>query len=153
VSKNNASEKNAFEALLREKGLKYTHEREAIYKVVSGLEEHFDADTLFASVKKEDQRIARGTVYRTIPLLLESGVIQNSVGKGKSDFFERKAPKGHHDHMICVTCGNVVEYHCPKIETLQDMVCKKHSAKLLFHTHTLFVHCSSCVKKKSISKK
>jgi Fur family ferric uptake transcriptional regulator len=145
--KNSLSKKNPFESLLLGKKLKYTHERQSIYNTVLHLKKHFDAEALFESVKKEDPHIARGTVYRTIPLLLESGVIQNSVGVGKSEFFERKEPKGHHDHMICVTCGTVIEYHCAEIETLQETICKKYGAKLLFHDHKLFVHCRRCVKK------
>ncbi len=147
MSRSRPPEENGFESLLRGKGLKYTHERRSIYGTVSRLKGHFDAEGLYVSVKKENSRIARGTVYRTIPLLLESGVIQNSVGKGKSEFFERKEPKGHHDHMICVSCGAVVEFHCEEIETLQETVCKKYGAKLLFHDHKLFVHCRRCVKR------
>ncbi len=147
MHKDSVSGKNRFESLLQEKGFKYTHERQAIYGVVLHLKGHFDAEALFESVKRKNNRIARGTVYRTIPFLLESGVIQNSVGKGKSEFFERKEPKGHHDHMICVSCGTVIEYHCSEIERLQETVCKKYGAKLLFHDHKLFVHCRRCVKK------
>src|SRR4051812_30204863 len=100
---------NSFEVYLEKKGLKYTRERRRIYQKVHHLASHFDADGLYALLKKEDESIARGTVYRTIPLLLESGAIQTSVGKGKGEFFERSDSKGHHDHIICVTCGKVIE--------------------------------------------
>ncbi|MBI1883347.1 MAG: transcriptional repressor [Chlamydiae bacterium] len=135
---------NSFGAFLEKKGLKYTAVRRSIYEKVSRLSRHFDADELYEILKKEKSNIARGSVYRTIPLLLESGVIQKSVGNGKGEFFERSSSKGHHDHIICVGCGKVIEYHNGAIEELQMQVCKKYNAELLFHDHKLFVRCASC---------
>jgi len=135
-----------FAVYLEKKGLKYTRERRCICEKVSGLSSHFDVDKLCEVLRKEEATIARGTVYRTIPLLLESGVIQTSVGKGKGEFFERSSSKGHHDHMICVTCGKVIEYRNEAIEKLQEEVCKKYKAELLFHNHKLFVRCAKCRK-------
>lgn len=135
---------NSFETYLERKDLKYTRVRRCILEKVSRLSGHFSADELYEILKKDDESIARGTVYRTIPLLLESGVIQTSVGKGKGEFFERSSSKGHHDHIICVGCGKVIEYHNEEIEKLQEKVCKKFDAELLFHNHKLFVRCSRC---------
>ena len=84
------------------------------------------------------------TVYRTLPLLLESGVIKKSVGEGKRDFYERTSVKGHHDHMVCVRCGKIIEFTCDEIEELQDKVCEDHSFKLIFHDHRLFGACKDC---------
>lgn len=135
-----------FHALLQEKGLKFTHERKSIFQEVSQVKEHFDADSLYERFKSKGLRIARDTVYRTIPLLLESGVIQKSVGEGKREFFERVSGKGHHDHMVCVRCGSVIEFTCEKIETLQDKVCKEYGFQLIFHDHRLFGACKDCQK-------
>lgn len=137
---------NSFEIFLEKKGLKYTRERKRIYEKVRALSEHFDGEKLYEIMRKEDDDIARGTVFRTIPLLLESGVIQLSVGKGKGEFFERSGVKGHHDHIVCVGCGKVIEYHREEIEQLQDKVCKKYDAELLFHDHKLYVRCAKCRK-------
>ncbi len=137
---------NSFEAYLEKKGLKYTRERRRIYDKVNSLSSHFGVDKLYEVLKKEDRNIARGTVYRTIPLLLESGVIQKSVGSGKGEFFERSSSKGHHDHIICVGCGKVIEYHNEAIEELQAEVCKKYNVNLLFHDHKLYVRCEKCRK-------
>ena len=137
---------NSFKAYLEKKGLKYTRTRRRIHEKINRLSRHFSADELYEFLKKEDARIARGTLYRTIPLLLESGVIQTSVGKGKGEFFERSSSKGHHDHIVCVGCGKVIEYHNDEIEKLQEKVCKKYDAELLFHNHKLFVRCARCRK-------
>src|SRR3989338_370919 len=142
--KTSASDERHFEALLLERGLKYTYERKHIFGEVRQLKHHFDADSLYERFKKKGLRIARDTVYRTIPLLLEWGVIQKSVGEGKREFYEPVGSKGHHDHMVCVRCGKIIEFHCNEIETLQEQVAKEHSFKLIFHDHRLFGACRDC---------
>ena len=133
-----------FETLLEERGLKFTQERKSIFEEVCHLKDHFDADSLHERFKRKGLRISRDTVYRTIPLLLESGVIQKSVGEGHRDFFERTNVKGHHDHMVCVRCGKFIEFHCDEIEKLQDKVCAEHGFKLIFHDHRLYGACADC---------
>jgi len=134
----------AFEKLLQDKGLKLTYERRYIFHEVSGLADHFDADSLYERFKKRGLRISRDTVYRTLPLLLESGVIQKSVGEGKREFFERVSGKGHHDHMVCIRCSSVIEFHCDELEQIQDRVASEHRFKLVFHDHRLFGICQKC---------
>ena len=133
-----------FRGLLEKKGLKYTYERKSIFEKVSHLKEHFDADSLYGRFKEKGSRISRDTVYRTLPLLLESRIIQKSAGAGKREFFERIGRKGHHDHMICVRCGKIIEFQCPEIEKFQDRVCSEHGFKLTFHDHRLFGTCKEC---------
>src|SRR3989338_7887997 len=133
-----------FQDLLEKKGLKYTHERKLIFDEVTHLREHFDADSLHDRFLKKGLRVSRDTVYRTLPLLLESNVIQKSAGAGKREFFERIGRKGHHDHMICVGCGKIIEFQCEEIEKLQDKVAAEFGFKLTFHDHRLFGFCKDC---------
>ena len=133
-----------FQTLLDEKGLKHTFERKHIFDEVEHFKGHFDADGIYERFKKKGMRIARDTVYRTIPLLLESGIIQKSVGSGKQEFFERTSVKGHHDHMVCIQCGKVIEFSCPEIEKLQEKICGDYRFKLVFHDHRLFGKCKNC---------
>ncbi len=133
-----------FQSLLEERGLKFTYERKNIFEEVCHVKEHFDADSLYERFKNKGMRISRDTVYRTIPLLLESGVIQKSVGEGKREFFERVSAKGHHDHMVCVRCGKIIEFTCDEIEEMQEQVCKKYGFQLIFHDHRLFGACRDC---------
>ena len=136
----------SFRSLLERKSLKYTFERQRIFDEVVRLKEHFDADSLYDRFKKKKIRISRDTVYRTIPLLLESKVIQKSVGEGHRDFFERVSTKGHHDHMLCVLCGKIIEFKCEAIEREQDRMCREYGFKLTFHDHRLFGYCKNCEK-------
>lgn len=133
-----------FQKLLTSKKLKFTFERKQILEEVLRIKEHFDADELFAVLKKAGMRVSRDTVYRTIPLLLECGVIQKSVGDGRREYFERTGVKGHHDHMVCINCGRVIEFQSEEIERLQDKVCQDYGFALLFHDHRLFGKCKSC---------
>ncbi len=133
-----------FQALLEKNHLKYTFERKYICDEVLKLKQHFDADSLYERFKKRGLRISRDTVYRTIPILLESGVIQKSVGEGKREFFERMSAKGHHDHMVCIRCGKFIEFQCEEIERLQDRICKEHQFQLAFHDHRLYGTCRDC---------
>jgi Fur family ferric uptake transcriptional regulator len=141
------TEAESFERLLARRGLKVTYERKCIFDEVSNLREHFDADSLYERLKKSGLRIARDTVYRTIPLLLEGGIIQKSVGNGKREFYERVVGKGHHDHMVCVACHRFIEFQCDAIEKAQEEVCRGHGFKLTFHDHKLFGYCRECLAK------
>ncbi|OGW90212.1 MAG: hypothetical protein A3A73_04825 [Omnitrophica bacterium RIFCSPLOWO2_01_FULL_50_24] len=134
----------AFQKLLVERGLKYTYERRCIYDEILGINKHFDAEKLYGRFKKRGDRISRATVYRTIPLLLEAGVIQKSAGDGKGDFFEKTALKGHHDHMICMECGTIIEFQCDRIEKAQNEMCAKHKFQPSFHDHRIFGLCAEC---------
>ena len=133
-----------FKRLLENKNLKYTYERKCIYEEIQKIDRHFDAHSLYERFRKHAQRIARGTVYRTLPLLLEAGVIQKSAGEGKRDFFERTSSKGHHDHMVCLGCKRIIEFHSDELEKIQDRLSREYKFKLVFHDHRLFGYCGQC---------
>lgn len=133
-----------FKKLLQEKGLKYTHERECIYDEVQKTGDHFDADSLYERFRKRGDRVGRATVYRNLPLLLEAGVIQKSAGEGKRDFYEKTDSKGHHDHMVCLGCKRIIEFHSDELELIQEKLSKEYKFKLVFHDHRLFGYCEKC---------
>lgn len=133
-----------FKGLLDRKGLKYTYERECIYDEVQRIDKHFDADSLYDRFKKRGDRVARATVYRNLPLLLEAGVIQKSAGEGKRDFYEKTGSKGHHDHMVCLGCKKIIEFHSDELEALQEKLSRDYRFELVFHDHRLFGYCENC---------
>ena len=139
-----AKETERFVALLEQKHLKYTIERQKILEEILTRRGHFDADQFYADLTKKGLRISRDTVYRTLPLLLECGVIQKSVGDGRREYFERPGARGHHDHMICIKCGKIIEFHSETIEKGQDAACEQHGFQLIFHDHRLFGYCKDC---------
>ena len=133
-----------FKDLLNRKGLKYTFERESIFEEVQRIEKHFNADNLYERFKKRGDRVARATVYRNLPLLLEAGVIQKSAGNGKRDFYEKTDAKGHHDHMVCLGCKKIIEFHSDELEKIQEKLTEQYRFKLVFHDHRLFGYCENC---------
>ncbi len=134
----------AFKELLDRKGLKYTYERECIYDEIQKMSHHFDADSLYDRFKKRGARVARATVYRNLPLLLEAGVIQKSAGEGKRDFYEKTDKRGHHDHMVCLACKKIIEFQSEELEALQERLSGEHQFQLVFHDHRLFGYCQNC---------
>ncbi len=142
-----SDENSPFKKLLDARGLKFTFERKQLLDEILKIKQHFDADGLYETLKEKGLRISRDTVYRTLPLLLECGVVQKSVGDGRKEYFERVGAKGHHDHMVCIQCGKILEFTSDAIETIQDSVCREHGFQLLFHDHRLFGYCQDCQNK------
>ncbi len=131
-----------FRDLLSRRGLKFTRVRRLLFDEVLKKRKHFDAGTWYRNLRRRGLPVSRDTVFRTIPLFLEAGILQKSVGEGRGEYFERV--DSHHDHLICVGCRKVVEFASGEIESLQDRVAKKKGFELLFHDHKLFGHCRKC---------
>ncbi len=134
------------ERLLREKGVRFTGQRVVIVKrAVAYL--HFTAEELVKDVRNADSTIARGTVYRTLALLLEAGVVEKHDFRYGPPNYEVTFGKSHHDHLMCIQCGEIIEFQEPRVEELQDEVVKRFGYQLLSHTHKLYGLCRVCQKK------
>lgn len=129
---------------IKEKGLRYTPQREEISKAFLSAEKHLSADELYKIVKKKNPNIGYVTVYRTMKLLDEAGLCSKvDFGDGVSRF-EHKYEHGHHDHLICVKCGECTEVMKPRIERLQDELAKERRFIPLKHKLQIFGICSKC---------
>ena len=134
------------EKFIREKGLRYTPQREEILKVFLSVEKHLSADELHKIVKKKNPDIGYVTVYRTMKLLEESGLCSEvDFGDGISRF-EHRYGHGHHDHLICVKCGNYTEVIKPKIEELQERLAREKHFTPIRHKLQIFGVCNKCSK-------
>lgn len=141
-----ATSEEQFQTFLTEKSLKFTHERTLIFEHVMSTNGHFDAEMIFNGIKSQNKRISRDTVFRSLPLLLEAGLIQKSVGEGKGEYYEVLCPRdGHHDHMICIACHKVIEFYSKKLEEAQVQACNQQKFELIHHDHRLYGYCQSCV--------
>ena len=88
--------------------------------------------------------VSLATVYRTLDILVKNNFIRKmDIGEGKF-IYETKLNHPHHDHMICVECGKIIEFHEEKIEELQDKVCENINFKIIRHIHQLFGVCKEC---------
>lgn len=133
-----------FEHFLRGRKLKLTGERLAILAAVFGSGKHFDAETLHAELRSAGGDISRATVYRTLDLLVQSGLVRkNSLGANHANY-EAALGNEHHDHLICLGCNRVIEFYRSDLESLQDAICSEHAFRPLHHSLQIFGVCAAC---------
>ena len=119
------------------KGVRLTDQRKIIAKVMSETSNHPDVDELHKSVSKLDAKISIATVYRTVKLFEEAGIVAKHDFKGNKARYE-KAPEAHHDHLIDINTGEITEFVNEDIEKLQKQVAEKLGYKLVDHRLELY---------------
>src|SRR6476659_3199077 len=131
----NSREQKIFRKSLEKRGLKLTSERQALFDELFARHEHLEADDLLVRLRAKHKKISRATIYRTLDLLVDSGIV-GRVRVGESgDRYERLRAGEHHDHLICVDCGRVLEFFEPRIESLPDEVCERYASLPLSPSH------------------
>ena len=128
---------NKIEEKCISKGVKLTDQRKVIAKVMSTSNNHPDVDELHKRVNKIDKKISIATVYRTVKLFEESGIVEKHDFKGGKARYE-EAPEEHHDHLIDINSGEIIEFVDKDIEILQNKVAKKLGYKLVDHKLELY---------------
>jgi Fur family transcriptional regulator, ferric uptake regulator len=124
------------------KALKWTRQREVILETFLGSHEHLTCEDIHARVVKADPTIGLATVYRTLRLFVEAGIASERRFQEGVTRYEPQQP--HHDHLICVRCGSIVEFESDPIEELQEEVARAHGFRLLSHRHELYGACPRC---------
>lgn len=134
------------ERFMDERGLKSTRQRHLILEIFFDLEGHFSVEQLWAKVREQDPRVSVATVYRTMKLLAESGLAHaQNFGDGQTRY-EPAIGRDHHDHLICTRCGTIIEFENDRIESLQDVVARKHGFRVTSHKMELYGLCRACQK-------
>jgi Fur family ferric uptake transcriptional regulator len=111
---------------LAEKGLRRTAQRDAIIEAALGTEMHFTAEDLLAMAKAIEKSVSRATIYRTLPLLVECGVLREmDFGKDQMHYDPNFNRHPHHHHVICVDCDRIIEFEDLNIETLENCITKR----------------------------
>lgn len=143
------SAEKKFVEFLQERDLKYTQQRRTILREALKAKNHFTADEFLEIVKREDRTISKATLYRTLILLTESGILEeHDFGNGRRSY-EQRAGHGHHDHLICVRCQGILEFQNDDIEKIQERVASQRGFRVLFHSHKLFGLCRKCVSREA----
>ena len=125
------------EALCHEKGLRITEQRRIIARVISDSEDHPDVETLYERASKIYSGISIATVYRTVRLFEEAGILdRHDFGDGRSRY--EAAPEAHHDHLIDVETGRVIEFVDPELEALQKVIAERLGYRLVDHRMELY---------------
>jgi Fur family ferric uptake transcriptional regulator len=111
---------------LQNKGLRKTSQRDAIIDAAFSTKEHYTAEDLLAMARNLDRSVSRATVYRTLPLLVESGMLKEmDFGKEFKFYDPNYIDHPHHNHLICVDCDKIVEFEDRNMETLEECISKR----------------------------
>ncbi len=128
---------NRIERLCVEKGMKMTAQRRIIARVLSSANDHPDVEAVYRRAIKLDPKISIATVYRTVRLFEEASILErHDFGDGRSRYEE--VTDEHHDHLINIQSGKIVEFQNEEIETLQEKVAAQHGMKLVGHRLELY---------------
>ncbi len=133
-----------FEAHLRHLGMRVTRQRLMVLELAWSTHGHFTAEQMYGWVRERGSGASRATVYRTLSLLVE-GDFLSALERGHGQvLYEHILGHQHHDHMICLDCGLIMEFHNESIERLQEEVAREHAFELSSHSLTLEGHCANC---------
>jgi Fur family ferric uptake transcriptional regulator len=125
------------EELCAEKGMRMTDQRRVIARILQDSDDHPDVEELYRRSSKVDPRISISTVYRTVKLFEDEGIIErHDFRDGRSRY--ETVPEEHHDHMIDVKTGTVIEFRSAEIEALQERIAREHGFRLVGHRLELY---------------
>lgn len=126
------------------RGYKLTRERREIMEEILTIEGHFDPESLLNRLKAKGSTVSRASVYRTLPVLVECGYICEAEKTDRHAHYERLAESHHHDHMVCLGCGKVIEFYSPHLEDLQVTICERERFRPLRHSLDILGYCEEC---------
>jgi len=127
---------------LEKHNLKHTKQRDVILEAFLVAKGHVTSDELYQRVREDNPNIGYTTVYRTMKLLADAGLAQERHFDDGVTRYEIEDE--HHDHLVCLSCGRIIEFECQEIEVAQAEVASKHGFRILRHRHELYGHCSFC---------
>ena len=128
-----------FSKALQAEKLKLTSQRLAIFDEVIYGEKHRECEEICNSLKQKKNNVSRATVYRTLDILIKYDFVRKmDIGDGRIRY-ESKIGHPHHDHMICVETGKIIEFVSDEIESIQDKIAEEKGYKIIKHIHQLFV--------------
>jgi Fur family ferric uptake transcriptional regulator len=123
-------------------GLKHTKQRDVILVAFLESHEHISAEQLYQVVLKQSPSIGYTTVYRTLKLLVDAGLAQER--RFDDGLTRYEVEHAHHDHLVCLKCGKIIEFNSELIEDTQNSIAVEYGFKVLRHRHELYGHCASC---------
>src|SRR5256885_14827141 len=146
--------KQKFMEFLGQKNLRLTSQRQAIIDSVFGTEEHFTAEQLLEWSRRRDKSVSRATVYRTLPLLTESGLVREmDFGKDYKFYDPNYADHPNHSHIICQDCEKIVEFDSDKIEKIENEITHRLGFSVKSHRLQITASCEELKKLGACKKK
>ncbi len=133
-----------FRFYLRKKDFRATPERMIIASEVFLTNTHFNAENLYIQLQIKNQKISRATVYRTLELLVDSGLVRRTIFNNHIASFEKYLDDQDHGHFICTKCGKIIEFYDQKLKAVHRNLEQKYAVKIINHTHQVYGKCKDC---------
>ena len=130
---------NDFKSALKKERMKFTDQRYMVLKFLFDNKGHFECEDIISRLKKKNKKVSRATVYRTLDILVKYDFARKLVLDDGIARYENKIASSHHDHMICIDTGDIIEFECDEIERLQDEIAAEKGYEVIKHVHQLFV--------------
>jgi Fur family ferric uptake transcriptional regulator len=137
-----------FEDYLNSNGLKHSRQREVILQYFLETAGHMTVDDLYRIIHRKHPEIGRSTIYRTLKLLVDAKLADSIELRDGLTRFEHRYKHEHHDHMICLECGTIIEFVSAEIERLQDEIADAYGFAIDSHRHQIFGVCQKCNRKR-----
>jgi Fur family ferric uptake transcriptional regulator len=135
---------NIFRGYLRGNGLKFTPERKTLLHEVLKTDQHFEAEEILVSLRQSGSRVAKATIYRTLPLLVNSGIIKPAHFGEKHAHYEHTFGQAPHDHMVCRQCERIIEFDSQEVGRLRTEIAAQHSFHAVSHRFQITGLCQQC---------
>jgi len=142
----NIEKENRLKTLLKKKGFKCTPERDTIYREISIMRSHFDADELLFKLRQKKSKVSKGSIYRTLKLLEGVGLIRPVQFTERHTHYESMLGRNHHSHLICLKCGKVIEFFKPKLAEGLKQAYEEYGFKEIGHKVEATGFCKKCQK-------
>jgi Fur family ferric uptake transcriptional regulator len=144
-SMNNPNDvRETFRQYLRDHGIKCTSARRKILDVVLDMYEHFEAEQVLYALRQRDLNVGKATVYRTLPLLVDCGILRQVRFDVKLAHYELAFGEQPHDHMVCRRCGRIVEFSSDELVELRNRIARQHHFHVVNHRLQLSGLCWDC---------
>lgn len=137
---------NVFREYLRDRGLKYTEERQAILRAVMKNDEHFEAEQLLLDMRQSGPRVGKATIYRSLKILVACGIVKEVHFSNKQVHYEHTYGQDPHDHMVCRRCGRIIEFDAAEVTRLRTLIAADHRFHALSHRFSIMGLCEACVR-------
>jgi len=138
--------KGIFKTYCRKHNMRFTPERALIIEEIYLMKGHFDVDKIYLQIRKKhpEGRLAKGSIYRSIPHLVSAGLLRESLTDENRKYYEPALGSAHHDHLKCIACGRVLEFSEKAIDEAQKRLLKKLNFEMVDHMHVISGYCSKC---------
>lgn len=138
------NELDIFKDFLHQQQLNWTPQRKKILEVLLSCEKHISIELLHEKIQERYPSIGISTLYRTLKLLVDCGLVESHSFKSGKKTYELILNVGHHDHLICTQCETTIEFEHPLIERYQMEICERYNFTLMSHKMDLFGVCKDC---------